>query len=120
TPKLMHTYGAKSSMNDSRLGRPADRQEAVVQELRERIVGGTLPPGSRLPTRLEIEQQFGVGSGTVQRALDRLKQDGFVQTSGRNGTFVVEEPPHLTRYAVVFPSLPQGTGWLRFWTALSS
>jgi hypothetical protein len=102
-----------------RAGRPAERADLIVQELRGQIVGGELPPGSRLPTRLEIEQKFGASTNTVQRALERLKRDGFVTANGRNGTFVSHAPPHLTRYGLVFPHLPQDLAWVRFWTALS-
>ena len=105
----------------NRIGRPADRQELIIQELRDQIVAGQLSPGCRLPNRDEIGQKYGAGANTVQRALDRLKLDGFVYSSGRNGTFVSAEPPHLTRYAVVFPALPsQSQAWVRFWTALTN
>lgn len=102
----------------TRIGRPADRQDLIVQEIREQIVAGRLSPGSRLPTRDEIGQKYGAGANTVQRALDRLRQDGFINSSGRNGTHVSAEPPHLCRYALVFPGIP-GSHWVRFWTALA-
>jgi DNA-binding LacI/PurR family transcriptional regulator len=102
----------------TRIGRPADRQDLIVQELRDQIVAGRLSPGSRLPTRDEIGQKYGAGANTVQRALDRLRRDGFIHSSGRNGTHVSVEPPHLCRYALVFPGIP-GYQWVRFWTALS-
>ena len=105
----------------SRLGRPAERQNLITRELREQIVEGVFAPGSRLPTRDEIGQKYGAGPHTVQRALDTLKQDGFTQPSGRNGTYVSKEPPHLTRYAIVFPGVPSETeNWVNFWTALSN
>lgn len=103
----------------TRLGRPADRQDLIDREIREQIVAGHLLPGSRLPTRDEIGQKYGAGANTVQRALDRLRVDGFIQSSGRNGTHVSVEPPHLTRYAVVFPGNPsQPHDWVSFFTAL--
>lgn len=101
----------------NRLGRPAERQDLIVQEIREQIVAGHLMPGSRLPTRDKIGQKYGAGPNTVQRALDRLREDGFICSSGRNGTHVSGEPPHLCRYGLVFPGTP-GTIWIRFWTAL--
>jgi len=104
----------------TRPGRPPDRQEVILRELRGLIVGGELPPGSRLPNRLEIEEQFGASTNTVQRVLERLKREGFITVNGRNGTHVSHTPPHLTRYGLIFPSLPQKDGWVRFWTALAS
>ena len=104
-----------------RVGRPAERQDEIVESIRGQIVAGTLPMGNRLPTREEIGRQYGAGANTVQRALDRLKEDGFIRSSGSNGTHVSLTPPHLNRYAVVFPSNPSETHhWVRFWTALSN
>lgn len=104
-----------------RPARPADRQEQIAQELREQIVAGHLAPGSRLPTRETIGQTYGAGANTVQRALDKLRDDGFIRSSGRNGTHVSTQPPHLSRYAVVFPGVPaDGEKWVRFYTALSN
>jgi DNA-binding LacI/PurR family transcriptional regulator len=102
------------------LGRPPERTERIVRELRERITRGVLAPGVQLPTRIEIEQHFSASSVTVQRALQELQRDGFVTVNGRQGTFVSETPPHLTNYALVFPSLPGESGWNRFFAALNS
>jgi DNA-binding LacI/PurR family transcriptional regulator len=93
----------------------------IEDRLRHQIVSGKLAPGSRLPTRSELESQFRVSSVTVQLALDRLVEDGFVIAEGRKGTHVAENPPHLSRYALCFPTYPSdGGGWSRFWTALSN
>ena len=104
----------------TRQGRPPDRQDVILRELRGLIVGGELPPGSRLPNRLEIEEQYGASTNTVQRVLERLKREGFITVNGRNGTHVSHAPPHLTRYGLIFPSLPGELGWVRFWSALSN
>ncbi len=106
--------------SENLLGRPPERTERIVRELRERITGGLLAPGVQLPTRIEIEQQFSASSVTVQRALQELQRDGFVTVNGRQGTFVSDTPPHLTNYALVFPTLPNETGWNRFFAALNS
>ena len=107
--------------NVSTLGRPADRTRFIVQELRAEIVSGRLAPGRQLPSRNEIEEQFAASSGTVQRALETLRSDGFVVVTGRQGTFVAEKPPHLTNYALVFAADPTFRGaWTRFMTALSN
>lgn len=104
-----------------RSARPCERQDIIVREVRSRILEGEFQPGSRLPNRDEIAQQFSAGANTVQRALDRLRLEGFIISSGRNGTRVTPDPPHLTRYGLVFPALPTQSGrWLRFWTALTN
>lgn len=101
-------------------GRPADSQKHIVRELRAQIVSGDLTPGSRLPTRLEIESRFSAGATTVQRALEFLRRDGFVESRGRQGTFVVHNPPHMARYAVVFLSASAAFNRNRFSTAFDS
>lgn len=87
---------------ETKAGRPAESRKRIVQSLRARIVDGHLKPGSRLPTRVELERHFGASPLTVQRALDKLGEDGFVRVNGRRGTFVADRPPHLSRYGVVY------------------
>ncbi|MEX0655739.1 MAG: GntR family transcriptional regulator [Phycisphaeraceae bacterium] len=71
--------------------------EQVTRLLRQRIVDGRWPSGFRLPTRRELEEELGVSTATIQKAMDVLVADGFIQTRGRAGTFVRHRLPHLTR-----------------------
>jgi DNA-binding transcriptional regulator YhcF (GntR family) len=103
----------------SNLGRPSDSKNRIVKDFRDRIVAGELYPGSRFPTRVEIEQQYGAGSVTVQRALEALRYDGFIRVEGKRGTFVADNPPHLSRYAVVFPHYADSVEHSQFWQALT-
>src|SRR4051812_43869663 len=87
-------------MRTMRAGRPPHQREGMVAELRRRIVGGELPPGSRLPSRLTLTQQFNSAIPTVQDAVQCLIRDGFVETQGTRGTYVVAHPPHLCTYGL--------------------
>jgi GntR family transcriptional regulator/MocR family aminotransferase len=78
-------------------------QIEIDRQLRERIIDAVYPPGSRLPTRLELESEFGVSSNTIQRAVNRLVADGFAVARGRAGTFASDNPPHLSRIVLLFP-----------------
>jgi DNA-binding LacI/PurR family transcriptional regulator len=78
-----------------------DRVE-IDRQLRARIIKGQYPSGSRLPTRILLEKEFGVSPNTIQQALNRLVKDGFVIARGRQGTFVSEVLPHLSKIAIVF------------------
>lgn len=106
--------------NSPQLGRPSDRKNLIAGQLRCQIVEGQLLPGDRLPTRVEIEQQYQASPGTVQSALEQLRRDGFTVVRGRLGTFVAPDPPHLTNFALVFPIFPGDNSrtWVRFWSAL--
>ena len=107
-------------LSKSQIAKPKnDKREGILLALRKRIVAGEWTPGTQLPIRAELEEQFGVSGVTMQKALDQLKLDGFTYGKRRWGTFVTENPPHLSRYAIVFPSRPGTTSpWVRFYTAL--
>lgn len=96
------------------------KTQLVARTLRTRIVGGDFSPGMRLPTWTEMESAFGVGRTTLTRALGQLKRDGFIFASSTRGMFVSERPPHLYRYGLVFPMMPDELGWNRFWSALAA
>jgi len=101
------------------VGRPATKQLAILDYIRKQILNGELKPGSRVITRQELGEIFNASAMTVQQALGRLVADGFVVARGNAGTFVSEHPPHLARYALVFPYSPGNSSWSRFYGALS-
>jgi DNA-binding LacI/PurR family transcriptional regulator len=99
----------------------AVKYNLIADELRRQIVSNSLPPGSQLPTRLELGQHYQVSSVTVQKALDCLIQDGFVDATRRKGSFVVDRPPHLFRYGLVFHTyLPNSGHTSRYLTAMAN
>ena len=56
-----------------------DRAARIYRELRELIVMGRLPPGTRLVEK-DIATRFRVSRTPVRAALDRLEQEGYVVT----------------------------------------
>ncbi len=98
--------------------RPPLKQDAIVDYVRELILHGDLGPGDRLPPRTAIEALFQVSTMTVQRAFERLVDDGFIAVSGSQGSFVAPAPPHLHRHALVFPCIAGDPRWVRFWALL--
>ncbi len=56
--------------------------------LRERIVGGALAPGARLPSEPELAAEHRVSRVTVRRALDGLEREGLIRRQPGAGTFV--------------------------------
>ncbi|MBA3685222.1 MAG: GntR family transcriptional regulator [Planctomycetes bacterium] len=82
--------------------RPPIKQRDITEKLRRLIVSGRLRPGARLPTRAKLQQQYDASTTTVQRAVDVLLADGFLVARGTLGTFVVEYPPHLHHFGLVF------------------
>lgn len=82
--------------------------------LRKQIVAGQFAPGQRLPTFQEIESSFSVSRSVSQAAIERLKKDGFVDPSTRQGLYVAPNPPHLRRYGIAFPVIHGDPAWSRF------
>lgn len=99
--------------------RGADKYSSIANEFRRRIAAGELSPGTQLPHRAELEESFQVSKVTMQRVMNLLIEDGFIEATRRKGSFVADRPPHLSRYALAFQGTPGGTGlWTRFWMAL--
>jgi DNA-binding LacI/PurR family transcriptional regulator len=65
-----------------------------------------MPAGSRLMSRRDLLGKFHTSMTTVQSAVDELVGSGFLTSRPGDGTYVVDNPPHLTRYAIVFPHEP--------------
>jgi len=98
------------------------KQVQIAEELRDRIVTGEFTPGTRLPTHNSLQNHYAASRATVQRAIDELREEGFLRSKGRAGTFVCEQPPHLSRYALVMPQRPsaQVDSWPGFTAALTT
>jgi GntR family transcriptional regulator/MocR family aminotransferase len=67
---------------------PAYRQ--VYKRLREAILSGEIPAGTRLPAGRQLARQLGVARVTVSRAYDQLAAEGFVESRVGAGTFVAD------------------------------
>lgn len=70
---------------------PRHAFERVADALRERIASKDLPPGAKLPSFSEIQEQYGVAVTTAQRALRALKAEGLIEGHAGRGTFVRKE-----------------------------
>ena len=95
--------------------------EQIYRQLRDEIAAGHPRPGGQLSTRPELEARFDVSRVTMQRVLNRLIHEGFVETRGRAGTFVTQHPPMLSRFAMLFRYGPDDDKeWTRHAETLSN
>ena len=62
-------------------------RQIVYEKLREAIVNGVLPPGSKL-SEIELAEQMAVSRTPVREAIRQLAQTGLVTLSPRKGAFV--------------------------------
>jgi GntR family transcriptional regulator/MocR family aminotransferase len=65
----------------------------LCEEIRAAILAGRLAPGSKLPSRSVIAQEYGLARGTVIAALDQLVKQGYLNTTVGRGTYVRDAPP---------------------------
>jgi DNA-binding LacI/PurR family transcriptional regulator len=85
----------------------------IVERLRGEIEKGILKPGDRIPTELELSQEFGVSRITARNAVKELANLGLVYRVQGRGTFVMEEAPtkagagrEATDYTIISVVLP--------------
>jgi GntR family transcriptional regulator len=69
---------------------PPNRQIADI--LRRRIADGSIPVGRRIPSLVEMEQEYGVARDTLRKAVQVLKDEGLVETVPGMGVFVIAQP----------------------------
>jgi DNA-binding FadR family transcriptional regulator len=80
------------------VGRPGSRQ--IAEQLRERILGGQLAVGQRLPSEAELAEEFGVNRGTVREALRMLSSRLLLTTSrgvGGGSQVAQVDPDHIAQ-----------------------
>ncbi|TDE09338.1 GntR family transcriptional regulator [Jiangella asiatica] len=71
--------------------------QLVADQVRQDILAGRWPVGSRLPTEQELLRTHQVSLNTVRRALDVLVKEGLVERRQGSGTFVRAVPPNGAR-----------------------
>lgn len=73
---------------------PADPRRPNVKiaaSIRAAILAGELEPGSQLPPNVELARFFGVATGTVQTAIRKLGDEGFVRARTGSGVYVRDQ-----------------------------
>ena len=65
--------------------------DRVCEALTQLIRGEDFPPGSRLPSEMNMASRFGVSRTVIREAVSRLKSEGLVESRQGSGVFVREE-----------------------------
>jgi DNA-binding GntR family transcriptional regulator len=74
-------------MSENILGEVLSIKQLVYNNLRNRIISGELPPGSRL-LELELSDEMDVSRAPIREAFNMLEKDGFVKIIPRKGVVV--------------------------------
>lgn len=57
-----------------------------------RIKDGMYPPGTRVPSVVQLQAEFSIANVTAQKVHRQLRADGLVYTEPGMGSFVAERP----------------------------
>ncbi|MFF0378967.1 GntR family transcriptional regulator [Actinoplanes missouriensis] len=101
-------------------GMPAGSSSAkyahIIDVLQERIARGTYPLGAMLPSEAQLVREFGASRSTVVRALEYLRQCGYLEGVQGKGRLVLgvpsrrrPSPPARTHEALHAPEVGNGT-----------
>ncbi|NQZ09351.1 MAG: GntR family transcriptional regulator [Algicola sp.] len=74
--------------------RPVFRQ--IVDQIREQIGKGNLPPDSKLPSVRALAMQLGINPNTVSRSYSELTAQGLLGARRGLGVFVLEPQQQLS------------------------
>lgn len=83
--RLLQTNRIKSLDRNS----PIPLYYQLKEILLNRIRNGEVKEGGFLPTEEELCQEFGVSRGTVRKAIEELKEEGYVVSEQGKGVFLV-------------------------------
>lgn len=64
--------------------------QVIARELLTMIETGKFPPGSKLPTEMELTAQFGVSRVPIREALSMLRAAGVINSRQGGGSYVEE------------------------------
>jgi GntR family transcriptional repressor for pyruvate dehydrogenase complex len=68
--------------------------DRLAERLTVQIESGTLQPGDRLPTELQLADVHGVSRTVVREAVHQLRSQGLLRSRQGSGVFVTEPPAH--------------------------
>lgn len=77
----------------------------IEEQLRDHFQAGRLAAGERMPATAVLARLWGVSCTSIQRAMNRLVAEGWVERKTRRGTFAKGATEQLAVAVVVGPSL---------------
>lgn len=72
------------------------KYQAIFTVLRQQILDGTFPAGSKLPPQQDLADSFGVTLMTLRQAMSGLESEGLVWAARGKGTFVADRPVDIS------------------------
>jgi len=99
-------------------GEPVFRTQSVVDGVQgwivDQIIDGTLKPGDKLPTELEICRSLGVGRNSVREAIKKLEAYGVIYIKRAEGTFIAQKYSQKMLDPLLYGLILQNDDWESF------
>jgi GntR family transcriptional regulator len=86
----------------------------IANELRQRVLAGTSPPGSRMPSLREVQEEFGVSQAVARSAYQVLIGEGLVEGRFGGGYYVRTYRP-IIRHGIQRLAQDPRTAGLSIW-----
>ena len=71
---------------------PKQQYQVLADELRHKIESGEWPPGTKLPRRAQLCNEYGVSDTVVGKAMMILRSTGLTETLEGVGVYVANKP----------------------------
>jgi GntR family transcriptional regulator / MocR family aminotransferase len=88
----LHVRGLDFALPPREEGAPATRW--LRDSLRRAIIGGAIPPESRIPSSRELARAYGLARGTIVAAMDDLRAEGYLNGIRGSGIYVCRSLPN--------------------------
>jgi GntR family histidine utilization transcriptional repressor len=73
---------------------------SIREAIRERLAAGEWPPGSLMPGEAGLAEEYQCARATVNRAMQALAKDGFIERKRRAGTRVKDIPTKRAQFDI--------------------
>lgn len=71
--------------------------EQITEKFRLLILGGVLPPESRMPSVRQLAMELSINPNTIQRAYVQLEQEGLIYPVKGKGNFIADNEKILKK-----------------------
>ncbi len=75
-------------MYEINLQSPVPLYEQVYKKVVELVAGGTLKPGSQIPSVRALAKELGINPNTIAKAYNQLENDKIIYTLAGRGSFI--------------------------------
>ncbi len=89
--RLFCCRGNMKAMNETNVIRPKEKDPAYLRlyyEIRQKIIDGAFPYGSKLPSKRVLAEESQLSLITVEHSLQLLEEEGYIESRERSGNYV--------------------------------